>query len=162
VNRPGLISVRPELVKEVLVAQIAAGAVKRARRELTPSSAALISSATARLGYEVRNTEAELFEPARQPAGWLQEELRGRLDEGVSSQEAIRTLSEELAAAEPAGLPAPDDERAVTWRVPGPGGHVRHYVAEQLAAADKRTFVYGFAVRCCEEALAGEPPVPSR
>jgi hypothetical protein len=56
----------------------------------------------------------------------------------------------------------------MTWRIPGPGGHVRHYVAleaiEWLAgetAVDigdggagaelKRCWLYGFFLRACEE-----------
>ena len=55
----------------------------------------------------------------------------------------------------------------MSWRVPGPGGHVRHFLArrtieEYLREADapvespeelKRPWMYGFFVRACEEAL---------
>jgi len=73
--------------------------------------------------------------------------------------------------AEPVGRPAPDDPAATTWRVPGPGGHVRHYLArrtiEDLLQGRDRPFdgdpadlkipwVYGFLVRACEEALPAD------
>jgi hypothetical protein len=56
----------------------------------------------------------------------------------------------------------------MTWRIPGPGGHVRHYVA--LAAIDwlartamsaddasaaaqlKRCWLFGFFLRSCDDA----------
>jgi hypothetical protein len=63
----------------------------------------------------------------------------------------------------------------MTWRIPGPGGHVRHYIA--LAAIDdlvastdatsgtapadptrlKRCWLYGFFLRDCEEAQTDPP-----
>ena len=150
-SRPGLISVRAELVKDVLVGRIAERARERAGDQRDP----------ARLGYEMRIVEGELFDPARQAAGWLTEELRRRTEDGADPRAAIEALGRELAAAEPEGRPAPDDEQASSWRVPGPGGHVRHYVAEQLAPAEKRSFMYGFFLRCCEEALEGAGPAPT-
>jgi hypothetical protein len=73
--------------------------------------------------------------------------------------------------SEPLGKPSPDDEAAMSWRVPGPGGHVRHFLArrtieEYLREADaavvedpaelKRPWLYGFFVAACEEALPAE------
>jgi hypothetical protein len=144
VSRPGLISVDPRVVKEVLVERVADRAHERCAGEITPE----------RLGYEARNVERELFEPARLPADWIGHELETRIAAGTPEAEAIRTLSAELADAEPEGKPAPDDERAASWRVPGPGGHVRHFVSLRSAPGRKRDFLYGFFSCCCEEALA--------
>lgn len=43
-----------------------------------------------------------------------------------------------FARAEPLGKPSPDEEAAMSWRVPGPGGHVRHFLV--------RPWLYGFYV----------------
>ena len=145
-SRPGLISVHAGVLKDVLVDRIATGARERAAGDDTPE----------RLGYEMRNVEHELFAPAREPAGWLASALRERIAAGASEPSAIAALSAELADAEPAGKPAPDDESAASWRIPGPGGHVRHFVSLQAAPASKRDFLYGFFRRCCEEALEAE------
>lgn len=110
-----------------------------------------------RYGYVARLVEAALFEPARSPAAWAQPGLDDR---------ALVDTCAELARAEPVGKPDPDDALAMTWRVPGPGGHVRHYLArrtieellrdrETAVAGDpaelKRAWLYGFFVRVCEE-----------
>ncbi|HEV3376582.1 MAG TPA: hypothetical protein VG126_04820, partial [Thermoleophilaceae bacterium] len=104
-----------------------------------------------------RVVEAELFEPARSPAPGLADTLGERLAAGAERQAAVEAVARELAAQEPLERPDPSDAGAVTWRVPGPGGHVRHYVARRLIGPGdpglKRDFVYGFVVRCCEEAL---------
>lgn len=127
------------------------------------------SAIVARAGYLARVVERELFEPARAPMPGLAENLRKRLEEGSPWQEASTAVARELASGEPLERPAPDDPVAVSWRVPGPGGHVRHYVAQCLIAerlpighcrptdeagqaALKRDFMYGFMLRCCEEA----------
>ncbi len=131
----------------------------------------------ARLGYASRLAETELFEPARQPMPWLGEMLEERIGSGGRRAEAIAGLSRELAAEEPDGKPDPPEG---SWRVPGPGGHVRHFLA--LAAADelahqdtngeppiggdltpaeaKRCFLYGFYARACEEAVDDLPSTP--
>jgi hypothetical protein len=128
-----LISVRTEVVLTALVESIVDEAVRRGGEPLpvagvldgvedTPALGSL-----ARLGWHAREIEAERFEPAREP--W--------------PPELLSPL--ELARAEPLGRPDPGDPAAVSWRVPGPGGHVRHYVALRSigaspdAVADLRT-----------------------
>lgn len=79
---------------------------------------------------------------------WLADLLRERPREEVAR---------ELADAEPLERPSPDDPCAASWRIPGPGGHVRHYLALGAAghrAEDKPEWLYGFFLRCCEEAAA--------
>ena len=129
---------------EVMVDRIAGRARERCGDDVTAE----------RLGYQTRVVEAELFAPAREAAGWMADALRERMAGGAGEAEAIEALSAELADAEPEGKPAPDDERAASWRVPGPGGHVRHFVCLRAAPGRKREFLYGFFRRCCEEALA--------
>ena len=113
-------------------------------------------SAAAR-GYELRRVERRLFEPARAPMPGLAERLRARIEEEGREAAAIDSLSRELADAEPLDRPDPGDERAATWKVPGPGGHVRHYVVIELAGSQdpeaRREVLFGFFRRCCEEAL---------
>ena len=125
-----------------------------------------------RAGYLARVAEVALFEPAKQPAAWLTTLLAERLAAGADEASALTAACAQLARAEPVGKPHPDDPAAATWRVPGPGGHVRHYVArrtieEELQGRDrpldgepadlKVPWVYGFLVRACEEALPDEP-----
>jgi hypothetical protein len=122
-------------------------------------------------GYRARVVEAELFAPARRSAGWLPGALRAEFLQCGSWPEAIAGLCAGLARAEPLDRPEPDDADAVSWRIPGPGGHVRHYVARRTIgehlrglegpidgdpAALKRPWLYGFLVRACEEALPEE------
>jgi hypothetical protein len=122
-------------VKELLVDRIH-GEVLRREPEATLE----------RMGYLTRVVETELFEAARAPMPWLAELSAGR---------GPADVAEELAAAEPLGAPDPADPSAATWRVPGPGGHVRHLVA-MLALGErgqeaKREWLRGFFRRCCEE-----------
>lgn len=127
-------AVRSDLVKETMVETICSRVRARLEDEhLTPE----------RAGYLARLVETELFAAARSP-------LPGLTDD---SREA-EVIARELASREPLDRPAPDDPDAVSWRVPGPGGHVRHYVAVRLLgrAELKRDFMYGFLMRCCEEA----------
>jgi hypothetical protein len=152
-------SVRPELVAEFLV-----DALHRAAAEVeAPSLAAgeltavagpedeAAATVLAAAGYQARVAEWNRFERAREPVPWLDDALRERPAGDVCA---------ELARREPASKPAPDDPDAVTWRIPGPGGHVRHMLflrarAEHPAfpAQDaKRCWTYGFLARCCEEA----------
>jgi len=109
-------------------------------------------------GYKLRCVECRLFEPARRSLPELARRLSRRIDGHASGADAIGPVARELASGEPLERPDPHDENAVTWRIPGPGGHVRHYVALELVggrpAEQKRAVVYGFLVRCCEEALA--------
>lgn len=125
-------------------------------------------------GYLARLVEVELFEPAQRTAAWVPERIEAHAAGAESRDDAIAALCGELASAEPIEKPSPDDPDAMSWRVPGPGGHVRHHVArrtitELLRArtepvegdpADlKRSWMYGFFVRTCEEALAdGDAP----
>ncbi len=118
-------------------------------------------------GYLARVVEAELFEPARRSADWIPQMLTDCFASTASWDQAVAALCAELARSEPLGKPSPDDQVAMSWRVPGPGGHVRHYLArrtieEYLSGAMapvedpaelKRPWLYGFFVRACEEAL---------
>lgn len=122
-------------------------------------------------GYLARVVEVDLFEPARENAEWVQERVAAAGADAADQDEAVATLCGELARAEPIGKPGPDDPQAMSWQVPGPGGHVRHHVArraieevlrtrEEPVEGDpadlKRAWMYGFFVRTCEEALTPE------
>lgn len=133
-------SVQSELVQQTIVETICERVRARSPDDLVHG------------GYLARVVEAELFEPARAPMPGLAERLRSSPAEDVAR---------ELASREPLERPDPDDPDAASWRVPGPGGHVRHYVARRLAgdaapAELKRDFMYGFLMRCCEEAVSGD------
>jgi len=167
-REPSLISVQARVVKETLVGSLADAVAARLSLPLeAPVEAALSARPDgplrllARAGFHARAIQLERFEPARAPVTWLGAELRGRRTEGVGWSEAASVVASELARDEPADRPDPGDERAVTWKIPGPGGHVRHFVAER-AHADyalgespgdaKRAWVLGFLVHCCVEA----------
>jgi hypothetical protein len=122
-------------------------------------------------GYLARVVEVELFEPAQRDADWVTERVAAARAYARDPDDAVARLCGDLARAEPVGKPSPDDPDAMSWQVPGPGGHVRHFVArraiEELLRgreepiegdpADlKRAWMYGFFVRTCEEALAHE------
>ena len=122
-------------------------------------------------GYLARLVEVERFEPAQAVADWVSDHIEPFYARAQDEDEAIAALCGELARAEPIEKPDPDDAAAMSWRVPGPGGHVRHYVArraiEELLRdradpiegepADlKRSWMYGFFVRTCQEALADD------
>ncbi|HEV2058415.1 MAG TPA: hypothetical protein VGR11_03595 [Solirubrobacteraceae bacterium] len=122
-------------------------------------------------GYLARVVEVELFEPARQPAGWVAGKIGDARARAGNEDQAVAELCGDLARAEPIGKPSRDDPQAMSWQVPGPGGHVRHHVArraiEELLRdrtepvegdpADlKRAWMYGFFVRTCEEALPAD------
>jgi hypothetical protein len=142
----GLISVRTDVVLETLVGSIADAAAARTEEPLDPRVEAALAATPdprlARLGYLARSVEVERFEPARAAMPWLQ---------GVGFERAA-----ELAAAEPRERPDPDDERAVSWKVPGPGGHVRHYVAAR-AGGEKRVWLTGFLIHCIGESVDARP-----
>jgi hypothetical protein len=123
-----------------------------------------------RAGYLARVVEAELFDPAKQPAPWLAALVSERAAQDGDWTAALTTTCAELARAEPIDKPRPDDPAAATWRVPGPGGHVRHYLArrtieEHLRAEGrsrpfdgdpaelKTPWVYGFLLCACAEVL---------
>jgi hypothetical protein len=82
--------------------------------------------------------------------------LAGRLAlDGRGWSEAAAALAIELAAAEPPARPDPDDPRAVSWKVPGPGGHVRHYLAVRASSDDGPPGKRAWLVHCIEET---DPP----
>ena len=177
---PNFMKVKAELVREVLVGRILDDVLERHERELPAPVEALldtdeeprdVTTWLTRAGYLSRVVEVELFEPARSATPGLEQELRERFSDTGSWPSAVADWSRERAAAEPLERPDPDDEQATTWRVPGPGGHVRHYVARQSIeevlhgkpvledrdpAELKRIWTYGFLVRCCEEVLPPE------
>jgi hypothetical protein len=125
-----------------------------------------------RAGYFTRVIEVEIFEPAQSIAEWIPEKLEESFAKTGGWPEAIVSICTEIARAEPVEKPDPDDENAWSWRVPGPGGHVRHYLSrraigdelqkdpEQGPVSDpaelKQPWIYGFFVRACEEALPPE------
>lgn len=126
-------------------------------------------------GYLARVVEVDLFEPAREHAEWVPERVAAAGADAADQDEAIAALCGALARAEPIDKPSPDDPQAMSWQVPGPGGHVRHHVArraieevlrtrEEPVEGDpadlKRAWMYGFFVRTCEEALT--PAVTDR
>lgn len=119
-------------------------------------------------GYLARIVEVEKFEPAQRPAEWVPAMLKERYERSGDFDTAVALLCGELARAEPVQKPDPDDPDAMSWRVPGPGGHVRHYLARRAIdellrgraepiegdPADlKRPWMYGFFVRTCTEAV---------
>lgn len=182
--RPGVIAVDAGLVGKTLVEAVftrvqerdapappppAGPALDDADLALAANDEARLEMRLRRAGYLARVVEAELFEPAQRPATWLAARVQERCGDGADVQAALTATCAELARAEPVGKPHPDDPAAATWRVPGPGGHVRHYLArrtieEFLQGRDrplngdpadlKIPWVYGFFVRACEEALS--------
>jgi hypothetical protein len=165
--------VRTDLVLDQLVSRVLDRALELRTQELDPGNERALDdapepTALARIGYASRVAETEMFEPARQPMPWLAELLEERTADAPSRVEAIADLCRELAAEEPERKP---DLGEGSWRVPGPGGHVRHFLAlaatDQLLEGDsngdpsvnrelspgeaKRCFLYGFYARCCEE-----------
>jgi hypothetical protein len=163
----GVMRVKTELVLDQLVSRVLGRALELSSEELGRDAERVLDEAPeprrlARLGYASRVAETEMFEPARKPMPWLSER--------VNTGESIAEICQELAAEEPDEKPDPGEG---SWRVPGPGGHVRHFLA--LAAADelansdtngdpsvtrelaageaKRCFLFGFYFRCCEEAV---------
>jgi hypothetical protein len=122
-----------------------------------------------RAGYYTRVVEVEIFEPAQSIAEWIPPKLEERFAKTGDWSAAIVDICTEIARAEPIDKPDPDDENAWSWRVPGPGGHVRHYLSRraigdelqkdpeqgpvQNPAELKKPWIYGFFVRTVEEAL---------
>jgi len=157
---PGLISVRTEVVLDVLIGSMASAVAERmadglpaAAEAALPRAASVpdppapeeVASALARTGWHAREVELARFERAGEPSLVVASML--------SDVEACAAL----AAAEPLERPLPGDQRAVTWQVPGPGGHVRHYLAERAiaelggaepAARLKHCWVFGFLLAC--------------
>jgi hypothetical protein len=187
-----LMPVHPDVVKEVLVDRILEGVLARepvnvpapvgraleANLELPIADGGTLDLRMRGIGYLSRCVECEMFDPARHPLDGLGEMLRHGMAAGQDWPSAVSAVSCRYAEAEPLAKPPAGDDRAVSWKVPGPGGHVRHYVvaaaiAEVLSdpahVADrmlpagitdagelKRCWTYGFMVRCCEEVV---PPV---
>jgi hypothetical protein len=127
-----------------------------------------------RAGYLARVAEAEMFDPAKQPARWIAALVRERAGDDGDPVATVTATCAELARAEPVAKPHPDDPAASTWRVPGPGGHVRHFLArrtiEDLLQGRDRPFhgdpadlkipwVYGFLLRAYEESPTPDPAV---
>lgn len=161
----GVMRVRTELVLDQLVSRVLGRALELRTVPLPEQTVALLAEGPepaqlSRLGYAARVAETEMFEPARQSMPWLSER--------IGSGDELVEICSGLVADEPDGKPDPGEG---SWRVPGPGGHVRHFLA--LAAADeaihgdsngeppprelsageaKRCFLFGFYLRCCEEA----------
>ncbi len=183
-NQPGLVAVQSGLVRQTLVEAVFTRVEKRRGEKPVDAIAAVLNSEEhsfaddepaldrgLRLdGYLTRVIEPELFEPAQAPAEWPPDLVRERFARTASWSPAWAGACSDLARAEPLDKPRPDDETAMSWRVPGPGGHVRHYLAlhaieDRLQwrkspvedpAALKRPWLYGFFVRTCEEALPPE------
>lgn len=176
-DQSNLISVKTELVLETLVGAISGEVEDRVSaghrpRSPLPGSGPVPSfgddpevvAAVVLRGYSARAAELEMFEPARAEAPGLRETLSELLLEGAAAKDdAARAHAHQIALTEPLHRPAPG-EGAFIWLVPGPGGHVRHYVALGAIAAAvrqppegfpelKRPWVYGFALRCCEQSL---------
>jgi hypothetical protein len=179
-----LMPVQVEVIKEILVDRILGDALElypgepqaavkdalEADLDLPACDGGTLDLRMRRLGYLSRIVEADLFEPARSPM----EGLAGRLAGAEDWSAAVSAVSLELAREEPLPKPHPSDEHATSWKVPGPGGHVRHYVVAAAIANStsgdmdgdarltegiydagelKRAWMYGFLVRCCEEVL---------
>lgn len=187
-----VMTVRADLVREHLVAQLheqaaqaypgeIAGPVAaeldrpleliegHARASALPPATLALATELARLGYLGRIAEIEFFPQAAAPIDWL----AGRL-EGLPWPE-IAALCGDVAREEPEDRPDPGEGAPPSWRIPGPGGHVRHYLAVGAAAERgpkdrdgnprlpegiyeigelKRCWMYGFLVRCCEESAS--------
>ena len=161
-DEPRLMGVRTEVLLETLVGELHQTAAGRASSEDVPD--AVLAAADdvraqtiAKLGYWARAAETDRFPAARGELPWLERELAARGGD-------VAATCAELAAREPRRRPDPaDDPPAVGWLVPGPGGHVRHFLAMRAAdtvigddtdrppvAMVKRWWTHGFLVRCCE------------
>lgn len=157
---PNLISVRSDVAASLLIDGLFDAAVARLDDELPVSTGIALTRAAdvrlARLGYLARAIELERFEVARTPSPWLVDHLVDR------PQDSIGDLSMALATAEPLARSAPADG-SPAWRIPGPGGHVRHFLALRAIGAGppelKRDWMFGFMLRCCED--AADAPVES-
>jgi hypothetical protein len=186
--RPGVVAVDAGLVAKTLVDAVCTrvddlpqpepgGPIGEALEDLPLSLVSKQEGAVEmklrRAGYLARKVEVELFDPAKKPAAWLAKRLRERHAIEGDWAAAVTSLCAELARAEPVGKPDPDDPAATTWKIPGPGGHVRHYVArrsieEHLQGRDrpfdgdpadlKIPWAYGLFVHACEEVLPQEDP----
>jgi hypothetical protein len=169
VSEPGLISVRTQVVLDTLVGSIADAVTSRLQDPLDPDVEAALRSTgdpqRARIGYLARAVEVERFERAREPMPWLAEQLQRHRSDGVAWSAAAAAAATELASIEPQQRPDPEDDRAVSWKVPGPGGHVRYYLALRSADGDggragpaaRRAWLSGFLIHCIHEAAPPDP-----
>jgi|SRR5215218_338704 len=183
VNTTVLLQTLVEAVHEQVQERLASRAVLATPPALEAGDQALVGDNERSLdldlrlaGYLARLVEVELFEPARLPAAWVPDRVREHYARTNDVAESVAALCGALAQAEPVGKPSPDDPDAMSWQVPGPGGHVRHFVArraieellrprEEPVKGDpadlKRAWMYGFLVRTCEEALPDEAALRS-
>ncbi|HET8951319.1 MAG TPA: hypothetical protein VFN44_12440 [Solirubrobacteraceae bacterium] len=163
--RPGLISVQTQVVLDTLVGSLAEGVAARLATPLNHEVEAALHAAgaddrLARKGYHARALEYQRFDRAREPMPWLAERFAREHAEGAAWSTTAAMVATSLAASEPSERPEPDDPSAISWRVPGPGGHVRHYLAHRAAteegrfadAETKRSWLAGFLVGCIAEA----------
>ena len=142
-----LIAVKTDVVMQVLVPSL----YDAARERATGDGDDWLAS----MGFQARAVEVERFAPAREPIPWLAERLARP---GATAERVAR----ELAAEEPLSRPEPPD--APSWRIPGPGGHVRYFLARRAvterglewAEPGKCAWMTGFFLHCCE--AAGLPP----
>ena len=149
---PSLISVRSDVAASLLIDGMFDEAVIRAADQLPATTETMLTRAgdahVARLGYLARVIELERFEVARVPVPWLLDHLV------TQAEQPIVDICLALAADEPLAKSAPGDG-APTWRIPGPGGHVRHFLAVRAFGDGppelKRSWLFGFLVRCCED-----------
>lgn len=198
-GQPDLMAVQGPVVREVLIERLFSDMVDRDATQLPAqvvlalehapavilgedragrlsASVNTLARRLARLGYLARMVEQERFERAQAPSPELAAELRQRAaTSGKGALGAAQELAGELARREPGERPDPDDERAASWRIPGPGGHVRHFLAAHSASVEldkhhrmdelppgisrtaelKRFWMYGFFLHCCDEAVPG-------
>jgi hypothetical protein len=129
---PSLIAVRTDVVLDALVGSMHVAATERAGGD----GLEWLES----VGYHARAVELERFTPAR------------------ASLPPLTEAPADLAAREPLERPEPGE--SPSWLIPGPGGHVRHYLAlralEDVPRIDplagKRAWMTGFFRHCAEEA----------
>jgi hypothetical protein len=185
-NTPGnYVPVRTSVVLQTLIQAMLEQIEQRAGEPLDAAIGAVLTAgpytanageveldrALRHAGYTARIVEVEMFEPAQQSADWAADLLREGFARCTSWSDAMTAVCAQLTRSEPLDKPSPDDPSAMSWRVPGPGGHVRHFLAlrtieEQLRGRStplegdpaelKRAWMYGFFVRTCEEALPPE------
>lgn len=183
-----LMPVQAEVIKEILVDKILgivnesypgdlSGTVTEALDadiDLVASDGGALDLRMRRIGYLSRIAETDMFDAAKHPMEGLDEKLTKRIEAGDDWPTAASTLCLAMARQEPLPKPSPNNDNATSWKVPGPGGHVRHFVvaaaiAECLSGEEngypevpegleeagelKRCWMYGFLVRCCEESL---------
>ena len=166
----GLISVRTQVVLDTLVGSVADTVAERLSDPLDSEVETALASIPgdaqlARMGYLARAVEVERFERAREPMPWLADHMRRSRPDGGTWSEAAAAVASDLAGTEPDDRPEPSDERSVSWKVPGPGGHVRYYLSLRTAAPDggpvtremKWAWLAGFLLHCVREAAPPDP-----